>query len=733
MAVPVNTTIQTQIANLYIAILGRNPEPAGFAYWTDNLANNNGTAQALQNITLAFSNSPEFVATYGGQTTAAAVGLMYTNVLNRTADAGGLAYWEGIANGYIASGYTIAQAYALTGNAIATAAAANTGTADATLMATKQAAAIASGTAAPTTTYTLTTGVNNITAAQDSVIFNAPVGALADGTFVNTLETFDELTGLGGTNQLNATLIADAGTPILTNIQNLYLQSRDDTAALSLENANSVAQVWTNRSTNDLTITGVQNSVVMGVNGTTASVTFDLTYANDASDGAQSIVLQGAGCATNVVTLNATDAGTEITEVSINAVSGTNSVILGADMDLTEILTITGSAALEIDTNTTGFTALTSLAAGAYTGDLEIDISGGNTIESVETGSGNDVVTIDGETLLAAAVLAIDLGTGANTLTLTNIDDEAAIGTLVFTGDDLTVQNVDILNLNDNIAITADESATIDLDGIAPSAVNFAGTVDLDSDAVVVELSFANTQTSLDLIFEDTLDDAGATGNAINLGADVTSSTVTFGADVGATNAINFTGEVLESFIMAVNGDGVTINTFVTGLDDADTDALTSLTLSDTSEAGDATIVVTVIDTLNLTSITLIGGEATDFTLDTTDVAFESAVTYYIGGFGVDADGVAVASDIITDAAAVREIFAFNGSNIADIVIDGYTQNAGANGDRIDFSSFAGISGLADLDFEVDGGDTLITSDAFDGTITIVGVDIAANAYNFVF
>lgn len=520
----------------------------------------------------------------------------------------------------------------------------------------------------------------------------------------------------------------DAGTPILSNIQNIYLQSRNVAAELSLENADSVAQVWTSRSTNDLTVTFVQNAVVMGVTATTAASVFDLAYADDASGGAQSIVLQGAGTAANEVTLRATDAGTAITEVTINAASGTNKVSLDGDMDNTEVLTISGSAALVIDTDTTGFTFLTSLVAGAYTGDLEIDISASTTIESVVTGGGDDTVTIDGGNLIAAAVLAVNLGAGANTLSLTDIDTDVAIDTLVFTGDDLAISNVGTLSFADNIVLGTDDSATIDLDGIAPTAVTFAGTVDLDSAAVAAALSFANTAATLNVTFAGELDDVGVTpvGGSIDLGADVTTSTVTFGADVGATAVVNFTGEVLETLTLAVSEDGVSVDALVTGLDDADTDTLTSLTLSDTSEAGDATITVAVVETLNLTSITLSGGEATNFELDTTDVAFESAVTYTIGGFGVG-------SEIITDAATVRETFAFVGANIADIVITGYSQNAGANGDRVSFGSLTGVDSIADLDFDFVGGDTLITSDAFDGTITIVGVDIAANAYNFTF
>ena len=104
MAVPITAAMQNAIAQNYIAILGRNPDPSGFAFWVQTYADANATPAALTAITNGFGNSVEFRETYAGKDTSTAIGLMYQNVLLRAADAGGLAYWTNYANNLISSG-----------------------------------------------------------------------------------------------------------------------------------------------------------------------------------------------------------------------------------------------------------------------------------------------------------------------------------------------------------------------------------------------------------------------------------------------------------------------------------------------------------------------------------------------------------------------------------------------------------------------------------------------------
>ena len=62
MITPFSPEIQTQISNLYISILGRNPDVGGFSYWTNALAAADDTPSALNDIATGFSGSPEFTS-----------------------------------------------------------------------------------------------------------------------------------------------------------------------------------------------------------------------------------------------------------------------------------------------------------------------------------------------------------------------------------------------------------------------------------------------------------------------------------------------------------------------------------------------------------------------------------------------------------------------------------------------------------------------------------------------
>ncbi len=79
------------VARLYEAYFDRAPDAAGFDYWAGELAS--GRAD-LDGISTFFANSPEFVSIYGSDNDAADfVRLVYRNVLGRSADAEGLAFW----------------------------------------------------------------------------------------------------------------------------------------------------------------------------------------------------------------------------------------------------------------------------------------------------------------------------------------------------------------------------------------------------------------------------------------------------------------------------------------------------------------------------------------------------------------------------------------------------------------------------------------------------------------
>jgi hypothetical protein len=83
-----------QVYRIYEATLNRAPDQEGLTNWVNSL--NGGTS--LQTVTNGFVNSTEFQQTYGPLSNSAFVTLLYSNVLHRAPDAGGLNNWVGMLN-----------------------------------------------------------------------------------------------------------------------------------------------------------------------------------------------------------------------------------------------------------------------------------------------------------------------------------------------------------------------------------------------------------------------------------------------------------------------------------------------------------------------------------------------------------------------------------------------------------------------------------------------------------
>lgn len=79
------------VVRLYSAYFGRPPDPSGLRFWTAKRA----AGVSLAKISATFADSSEFRRTYGSLSNLAFVQLVYQNVLDRPADAGGLTYWTG--------------------------------------------------------------------------------------------------------------------------------------------------------------------------------------------------------------------------------------------------------------------------------------------------------------------------------------------------------------------------------------------------------------------------------------------------------------------------------------------------------------------------------------------------------------------------------------------------------------------------------------------------------------
>jgi hypothetical protein len=78
-----------RLVRLYLAYFNRPPDPDGYAYWQRQL----DAGRGLINAARKFADSPEFKRTYGTLSNGAFIDLVYRNVLGRTSDPSGRAFW----------------------------------------------------------------------------------------------------------------------------------------------------------------------------------------------------------------------------------------------------------------------------------------------------------------------------------------------------------------------------------------------------------------------------------------------------------------------------------------------------------------------------------------------------------------------------------------------------------------------------------------------------------------
>lgn len=80
-----------QIQQIYLAYLGRPADPAGLAYWADQVDSQGGD---LSLVLSGFAASEESAALYGEMSTNQTISAIYANLFKRDADDAGVAYWQ---------------------------------------------------------------------------------------------------------------------------------------------------------------------------------------------------------------------------------------------------------------------------------------------------------------------------------------------------------------------------------------------------------------------------------------------------------------------------------------------------------------------------------------------------------------------------------------------------------------------------------------------------------------
>lgn len=141
----------------------------------------------------------------------------------------------------------------------------------------------------------------------------------------------------------------------------------------------------------------------------------------------------------------------------------------------------------------------------------------------------------------------------------------------------------------------------------------------------------------------------------------------------------------------------------------------------ETIEVGSDTANIILADDLSSFTTLDVSGVVTMLTVDASAAEYDDFVTYEIGETGI----VNFTAQNYTVIDSHREVFKFVGEDIGTVVINNFdTDPIAAVRDALDFSTFANITGAANLAFADDGLDLVITAadGQFDGSITLVGL-----------
>ena len=636
MAVPISQAIQNTIAQDYISILGRYPDSTGFSYWTNILANNNGTTAANTAIVNLFAVQPEFVNIYGGLQTNAAISLMYTNVLQRPVDGSGLAYWSNFANTLITTGAvsSVAQAYAQTASAIITTAASN-GTADQATITARTAAAVASGTATPTTTTTLTFGGTSPTFTTGTAV---PAGAL-------TLN--DNSNGAGNA----VTTAMPAGATVLAS------QMTVNTAGTDTLTADVSSAPWAS-----VTALTANTGGAAALTGTaTQNITSNSTAGGVSVVGGNAVTVTAAGGAVTVGGLVATTASPAgaITVTQSKAVANAVAVDGGTS------ITVSQTGANFATAATADITVGANLATtGTVTVNATSGTANGNTIGAISV-KGGSVVTVNEAAGNTAAVgnnvVMGNVSVQGTVATTSVVVNQAAVATGAAAVAAVTgVVAVGATAASPGVNAVAAVAAVTAVTAVAAAVgVTADGTVTIVDKVATAGLSTAGT-TSGGTITSATLNNFGAAQvnspalTTLNLSGTGAAVTTYEGGTLSTTNTaltVNVNGLTSASLTDASN-QFTTLNV-VAGATKSTLGAITDTALKTIAISGNSVVALT--PAASVTSVTVSG--AAGFTGAITD----TTTSFVSTGSGVNT--VTIAAD------ATKAITA--GTSNADVLVLG--------------------------------------------------------------
>jgi len=761
------TTLQVQ--QLYLGYYGRPADPVGLAYWQ---------TQTLEAAKAGFAASAEFTNQYVGMSVEQQVNQVYINLLGREADLNGLLYWSNeIVSGretigtlvmsmqedalgrdvttlqmrtafsaeFTAALDTTAEVLDYSGQNAAVAAraamadivAASVGdTSTLTAALAKLDATVAgvvAGGGMAGQTFTLTTGIDTIAGTSGNDTINAVIDATV-GAVKTSLTALDSIDGAAGTDTLNIdALTAFTAVPSVTisNVETINVRAA---AAIGTAGVNDLV----NDATGDDDATpsaSVDFSAISGLN------TLNVTQGTEAAVKA---------AATTDVAVSGVTGGIEVNggkTVTVTDAANGNNITVGS---------IVGAAA--DDANSAG-----TAAAGAITvtdtkqnaGVIQVD--GGTTVTVTATSTVDSGAIAVGATKVATGAVAVTSNlNGDGTATLDQGDIAVTGGSTVTVNSNLTItakdQDADAAHTFGDVRVNSDgktTSVTVNQTYAETEFTKAAVAVVKETEAVKFSALTTGQTTTVDgltftasknltaaevaqafsnLTASDTQTSGGKTANGVFTGA--LSANYTSGAANGDT--VIFTAKDHDQTLSLTAGDvdptatttagtaavaaDTSVNTVTYGAVRVDGNATASITTLNVNGYGSADLGDTGTDLNALTTLSLAnsGGTAT---VDTS--AATLALTVNKIAHTVDLSGAASLKTLNVTTTGADSTFGLSAAAVETLTVAGDKVLDIDTGSTLSALKTVTVSGTAGLSIDASGATvTSVNTAATTGTVT---------------
>jgi S-layer protein len=672
-----------QVQQAYLAYYGRPADPAGQAYWTQQLTNANGNLSAIIN---AFGTSAESTALYAGTSLVQQVNAIYNQLFGHNADTAGLAFYV---NGLEQGTYTLASIALNVYNGA-------TGT-DVGVLAAKQAYADAftlqvAQTTAAQVAYSGTTAANNARA-DVAAVWNTSNEATSAATLATTVANIGSVGGTGTVTtppvtSFSLTTGVDSIAPTGNSVINATIGSNLTPATTgTLSVGDSIVATGTNNTLNIVDLSG--GSTFPGATTVSGVQTVNLT------SGAATGTANFTGF-TGLTQLNVTETGGA---AGITAASTTN-------VNLTDTAAAPTSTTLTAGTAGAIYGAYTTLAGDIVTSSVDnINVQGGANVSVTANGVTSQTVVTTGAVVDAVVANTINVGTTtAVTGTVTVVANQSATATGANSGDIINVKGGTVDTITANLSEKAGLGNTVTGGTITVNGTSATTTVTVNQTASVAAANAV--QATAGSAGATVLPAApGVTGVATaTAAATVAASAAVAGVADGAVNI----QDAAYNTASANTITAIALNNYGAGSTIKD-NALASLQLSGTA----GTLFITDATAGNLVPT---ANSTLSLVLNGLKVGVDNTGTALFGGNTITDVNGEVKTLNVTTSTANSTLTAFNDANLTTLNVSGTNVlTLGSINGTLTALNVSGAAGFSDSATAFNGG---LAGDAVLTTIT---------------